>query len=59
MTFGSSQTRRFAYLKPYLPKGAQTLAADSRTIVRYVDYDWGLNDRANRRKTASGNRKAR
>ena len=51
--FGNSQSARFRYLKPYLPKSAQSLATRSGTRVSYLDYDWGLNDQSKKRRTAS------
>jgi len=43
--FGSSQIEQLAYLKPYLPESAQRLAGSRRTRVKYLKYDWSLNDR--------------
>jgi hypothetical protein len=51
--FGSSQIERFTYLKPYIPKNAQSLAADPQTSVRYLDYNWNLNDQRSKPRTAS------
>ncbi len=46
--FGATQAVRWTYLSPYLPKSVQTLATDSRTVVRFLDYNWNLNDQAKR-----------
>lgn len=52
--FGRSQTARFTYLKPYLPAGAQQLAVSPRTRVRYLRYNWGINDQASKQQAAAG-----
>ena len=44
--FGSSPSTRWSYLKKYLPKGAQSLAASSNTKVSFLDYNWSLNDQS-------------
>ncbi len=53
--FGRTHAEQFRYLKPYLPAAAQKIATNSGTTVRYLDYDWSLNDQA-RRRTASRRR---
>lgn len=47
--FGNLQSAQFTYLKLYLPKQYQNLATDSRTTVRYIDYNWNLNDQSKKR----------
>jgi hypothetical protein len=51
--FGNSQADRLGYLKPYLPTAAQQLAGNSRTRVKYLDYNWNLNDQLKKPRTAS------
>ena len=51
--FGDSQADRLAFLKPYLPAAAQRLAGNSRTRVKYLNYDWNLNDQLKKPRTAS------
>ena len=50
--FGRSQSARLAYLKPYLPASAQRLVTGGVT-VRYLKYDWSLNDQSRKPRTAS------
>lgn len=50
--FGRSQAEQLAYLKPYLPAAAQNLAGDPRARIRYLDYDWSLNDQSRKPRTA-------
>ncbi len=54
--FGRSQQQRFSFLQRYLPKSAQAAAVDPSTRVRYLEYDWSLNDQARRRRTAAKGR---
>ena len=56
--FGHTQTDRMTYLKPYLPADAQSIATNRRMTVKYLDYDWTLNDQG-RRSTAPQRRKGR
>jgi hypothetical protein len=51
--FGASQAQQLATLRPYLPQRAQRLASDPQTRVRYLDYDWKLNDQAHKPRSAS------
>ena len=44
--FGDSQSARLDYLRPYLPAGAITVADSPETRVKYLDYDWNLNDQS-------------
>jgi len=50
--FGDSQQERFTYLKPYLPEEARELSVDPQTTVRYLDYDWNLNDQTSKPQRA-------
>jgi len=52
--FGKNQTARFRYLKPYLPADSQQLAVNPRTRVRYLRYNWGINDQARKQQAAAG-----
>jgi hypothetical protein len=47
--FGGSQAERFNYLKPYLPANVQQFSVDPETTVRYLDYNWNLNDQRSKR----------
>jgi len=47
--FGRSQSAKLKYLAPYLPKSAQTLAANPQTRVKYLEYNWNLNDQSRKR----------
>ena len=52
--FGNSQVKRFTYLRPDLPASTRAIAVRASTRVRYLDYDWNLNDQSKRpRRTAS------
>ncbi|QDT63255.1 DUF547 domain-containing protein [Calycomorphotria hydatis] len=42
--FGGNQTTQLKTITPYLPENARRLAGKSNVRVRYLDYDWGLND---------------
>ena len=44
--FGDSQSARLAYLTPYLPAAAVPVAGNPKTRVKYLDYDWSLNDQS-------------
>lgn len=47
--FGSTQTQRLNYLKPYFPDDAQSLASKRTVRVKYLKYDWTLNDTRNKK----------
>lgn len=47
--FGDSQLELFRYLKPYLPQSAKSIATGRDTRVKYLDYDWSLNDQSQRK----------
>lgn len=51
--FGSTQKKRWTYLKPYLPASAQAFAADGKTRISFLEYDWELNDQSKKKRTAS------
>lgn len=45
--FGADQAAQMRAIAPYLPDVAgRRLAESGHATVRYLDYDWGLNDRA-------------
>lgn len=45
--FGANQAAQLRTIAPYLPdQPSQALAQNSRASVRYLDYDWSLNDQA-------------
>jgi hypothetical protein len=44
--FGDSQSARLEYLTPYLPAAAIPVAGSAQTRVKYLDYDWSLNDQS-------------
>ena len=44
--FGKTQQDQFTYLKPYLPKAVRALAVHPQTKIRFLSYDWNLNDQA-------------
>ena len=43
--FGDSKAARLAAIAPYLPTPAPRRAAEGGKVsVRYLDYDWNLNE---------------
>ncbi|MEM7812701.1 MAG: DUF547 domain-containing protein [Planctomycetota bacterium] len=42
--FGDGQDDRLAAVRPYLPADARKLVDGGKVRVRYLDYDWSLND---------------
>ena len=46
--FGETHEARFEFLKPYLPAAARQMAVAPQTQVRYLSYDWNLNDQAHK-----------
>jgi hypothetical protein len=44
--FGADTSARMKTIAPYVPDTAQPTASNSRVRVSYLDYNWGLNDRA-------------
>jgi hypothetical protein len=44
--FGADTAAQLKTIAPYLPESARPLASSGRARVRYLDYDWGLNDRS-------------
>jgi len=51
--FGSNLAAQMATIAPYLPdEAAQQLARSGSARVAYLEYDWGLNDRAKARRSA-------
>ncbi|MHC4877846.1 MAG: DUF547 domain-containing protein [Planctomycetota bacterium] len=47
--FGTSTARQLATVKAYLPSSAQQLVDRGGVRVRYLDYNWDLNDQKSRR----------
>lgn len=47
--FGSSTARQLAAISPYLPPSARQIAAQGNVQLRYLDYNWKLNDQKSRR----------
>jgi hypothetical protein len=50
--FGRTNAERLSYLRPYLPATAQQVAAQGASI-RYLRYDWNLNDQSRKPRTAA------
>jgi len=48
--FGGTQVEQLNFLQLYLPETARRVATNPRTKVKYLDYDWSLNDQARRRR---------
>jgi hypothetical protein len=47
--FGGDPAERLRAIAPYLPdEKARQLAKDGKATVKFLDYDWGLNDRSTR-----------
>lgn len=44
--FGPDAASQMKTIAPYLPESAQAVARTPSVRVRYLDYDWGLNDQA-------------
>jgi len=44
--FGENTARQLQYLRPYLPDNLTTKLKPDQVKVRYLDYDWTLNDQA-------------
>ncbi|MCH8830243.1 MAG: DUF547 domain-containing protein, partial [Planctomycetes bacterium] len=51
--FGRTETERLASLRRYLPRTAQQVVANRRLRIRYLDYNWDLNDQRSKPRTAS------
>lgn len=51
--FGVSQSQQLNYLKPYLPQSVQAAISSGRVTIKYLDYDWSLNDQSRKRETAA------
>lgn len=47
--FGRSTSRQLAAIKPYFPETAQQVLDQGEVQVRYLDYNWRLNDQRSRR----------
>lgn len=48
--FGTSQTARLRTIKAHLPASTRQLVEKRSTQVRYLDYDWSLNDQSRRQR---------
>ncbi len=44
--FGADAATQMKTIAPYVPTSAQSLANSGRARVKYLEYDWGLNDKA-------------
>ncbi len=44
--FGADSSAQMRSIAPYLPESAQQLAKSDSVRVRFLDYDWSLNDQA-------------
>ncbi len=44
--FGKTTAAQLQQIAPYLPEAARELAKSGEARVRYLDYDWDLNDQA-------------
>ena len=55
--FGDNVGQQLAYLRPYFPAAAQQAAATRGVKVKYLDYDWSLNDQA-KKKPSQAKRRA-
>jgi len=44
--FGANTSTQMRSIAPYLPESAQPLAKSGSARVKFLDYDWGLNDQA-------------
>ncbi len=44
--FGADTAAQMQAIAPYLPESAQPLAKSNSVRVKYLDYDWSLNDQA-------------
>jgi len=51
--FGSSEAERLAAIRSYLPPAYQKLVANQRVKVKYLDYDWNLNDQKSKPRSAA------
>lgn len=45
--FGTDEAQRLSTIRRWLPPAAQRLAAADQVSLRYLDYDWRLNERPN------------
>lgn len=44
--FGADSAAQMKSIAPYVPASAQSLANSGRARVKYLEYDWGLNDKS-------------
>lgn len=47
--FGKNQEERLAFIRPYVPEAVRGFLSGDGWTVRYLDYDWGLNERSPQR----------
>jgi len=50
--FGDSTAAQMKTISPYVPTEFQSLTSSGQASVKYLDYDWGLNDQAKVRNAA-------
>lgn len=43
--FGKTTAEQMLTIAPYVPKGERSFVGSGRAKVKYLDYDWGLNER--------------
>lgn len=48
--FGSSQAAQLRTIRPYLPASAQRIVDSGNARVKFLDYDWKLNDQKTKRR---------
>ncbi|MDA0834450.1 MAG: DUF547 domain-containing protein [Planctomycetota bacterium] len=46
--FGKNSAEQLQTIAPYVPDSAQRLTASGKARVKYLDYDWSLNDQSRR-----------
>ncbi|MFQ5730716.1 MAG: DUF547 domain-containing protein [Planctomycetaceae bacterium] len=50
--FGRTEVERLAAVRRYMPRAGQQAAANRRVRVRYLNYNWNLNDQRSKPRTA-------
>jgi len=51
--FGSTERTQLEAIRPYLPTSAKPLASNPNTRVRFLDYNWNLNDQSKKPRDVS------
>jgi len=51
--FGGNKAEMLQTISPYLPKQAKSIAQSGRVRIKHLDYNWNLNDRSKKPRTAS------